>query len=274
TVTTLNFSLYNVTYFRQNGQYGNNLSASVNARITYSLQDAEGNYLYDTDGNEIRDLIGYTDSKGNFYIHARFAQRGVYVVNYTFPQDGQYLPVDGYKELVIQDFVNYQAPETIYRYYGDYPNLWVNVTNPENEGLNTPEGISDYDAEVPDNGVRYYVKNSTGGNESFTRAVINGKAVFSNATGWTIPDSSYSYPYVSFPEGYYYSFNITSQYLGSLLYANSTNLTTTVYVMRTPTAITIQNVSGGVSALLGENLELQANIVDLTGRNSLDGENV
>ena len=102
-----------------------------------------------------------------------------------------------------------------------------------------------------------------GGYDYFTRPVIDGKSVFENVTGsWQIPFVGSISPNVSYPEGYYYSFNITSQFLGNKLYTNSTNKTTVVYVYRNPTSVSIQNTSGVVSGVLGENIELTAKWIE------------
>ena len=276
--TILNMSLFNDTYYNNGGGvWGNNITPQRNAVVTYSLKDADGNYLIDASNNQpIKNYTARTDSNGYALIRASFNQKGVYTLEYTFPPTGNYIAVSGKREFVIQDFVNYTVPDTIYRYYNDLPNLWVNVTNPQHEGLNSPEGYTNYDTAVYDQGVRYYIySNSTGGYDYFTRPVIDGKSVFENVTGsWQIPFVGSISPNVSYPEGYYYSFNITSQFLGNKLYTNSTNKTTVVYVYRNPTSVSIQNTSGVVSGVLGENIELTANVYDLTGRNMINGQNV
>ena len=275
--TILNMSLFNDTYYNNGGVWGNNITPQRDAVVTYSLKDADGNYLINPSNNQpIKNYTAMTDSDGYALIRASFNQKGVYTLEYTFPPTGNYIAVSGKREFVIQDFVNYTVPDTIYRYYNDLPNLWVNVTNPQHEGLNSPEGYTNYDIAVYDQGVRYYIySNSAGGYDYFTRPVIDGKSVFENVTGsWQIPFVGSISPNVSYPEGYYYSFNITSQFLGNKLYTNSTNKTTVVYVYRNPTSVSIQNTSGVVSGVLGENIELTANVYDLTGHNMINGQNV
>ena len=270
-------SLFNDTYYNNGGVWGNNITPQRNAVVTYSIKDADGNYLIDTSNNQ--QIINYTartDSNGYALIYAKFNQKGIYTLEYTFPPTGNYIAVSGKREFVIQDFVNYTVPDTIYRYYNDYPNLWVNVTNPQHEGLTSPEGYTDYDIAVLTQGVRYYIYNTNTGNyDYYTRPVINGKAVFENITGsYRIPLVNNLNSPVAYPEGYYYAYNISSQFLGNTLYTNSTNKTTVVYVYRNPTSVSIQNTSGVVSGLMGEDIELVANVRDLTGRNMVNGQYV
>ena len=156
------------------------------------------------------------------------------------------------------------APEAIYRYVGDYLNLWINVTDANGENITTisyNKNFTIHDTRSDWEGVRFYAFGNS--NYYYTNGAINGTAVLGNRTNVKIKaEIPTQYP-VTYPQGYYYAFKINSKYLGDLYYLpNNQDAITTVYVMKLPTVTTIANTSGYVTGEIGTPVTLTATVTD------------